>query len=109
MIRTNLFFITLVITTDFRWDQVTIFYQDDQDILLWSEFLSMDKAVSVSRPLFLKLPNSGNGLLQVLVNLKQRGSHHNFVFFSSDIDMAAAFLGKAIHTSGFATMLTVRP
>ena len=93
------------ILVDFKWDQVTIFYQDDQDILLWSEFLSLSKPVGVLRPLFLKLPKSHQSLLQVLVDLKQRGSHHNFVFFSSDIEMATGFM-SACQTSGLLNMNT---
>ena len=58
------------LVSDFRWDQVTIFYQDDQDILLWSEFLSMNKPVRLLRPSFLKLPKTPSGLLQMLIGVK---------------------------------------
>lgn len=91
--------IDLIETLD--WNPLTIFYQEDQDILLWSHYLSSKMAgFQHQQPSFLQLPGTQAEMLKTLLNLKHSmGSSQNLILFSSDPEVGAAFVA-ACQTSG---------
>lgn len=90
--------IDLIQTLD--WNPLTIFYQEDQDILLWSQYLSKTSSAGFLQPSFLQLPKSNSDVLKTLLNLKHSsGSSQNLILFGSDPAAAGAFV-DACQTSG---------
>jgi hypothetical protein len=100
------------IVESYDWAPVTIFYDQEQDIVLWSAFLSQKRASKVLQPTFLKLPGNeaeaegGRGsLLQTLLGLKGGSSgaassqQNNLVLFVHDLDKATKFM-ELSQTSG---------
>ena len=85
-------------------DPVTIFYEEEHDILLWSEFLSRRKSSGILLPSFLKLPRTVEEMMRVLVNLKHQGSSssspfNNIILFVANVALASQFLSSC-QTSG---------
>ena len=89
-----------VLESSKKWqDPLTIFYEEQHDILLWSEFLSRRKSSQILSPSFLKLPRTEKEMMRVLVNLKHQGSSHNVILFAANVGLASQFLSSC-QTSG---------
>ena len=48
------------IVSQLKLDPLTIFYYEEEDVLIWKEFIEQETTTKVIPPIFLHLPSTGN-------------------------------------------------